>query len=204
MNSSVPLKPDIAVLAAGASTRLGRNKALVKIRGNSVLRIQLAKLSPFARGKVSVVAPRRSAVRREALRLGARCIVNADPSLGMSHSVRRALQGLRCSPAVLILPVDLIALNTADLARMLRTWRGHRRRLIARRLGKRGVTPVILPRHLYGIGAKLSGDSGLRNLIAVLPAAGRVLVSMPSADADIDTPADLAAVRRQFSRSTRN
>jgi molybdenum cofactor cytidylyltransferase len=201
MISRGTLAPEIVVLAAGSSIRLGRNKALARIHGISLLGIQLAKLSPLARRKVSVVVPRRSAARREAIRHGGRCIVNAHPEGGMSNSVRCAMKSLRNSHAVMILPVDLIGIKPADIERMIATWRGHRRKLVARRLGTRGVTPAILPKHLFRLGEKLRGDVGLRDLIADLPAGERVLVRMPSAQVDVDTPSDLAAARRRFPRA---
>ena len=116
----------------------------------------------------------------------------------MSNSVRRAVKCRRFSRAILIVPVDLIALRAADLKRMLKVWQGHPRKLIARRLGTRGVTPAIVPKRLFSLAETITGDVGLRDLIAGLPPGERVLVKMPSADLDIDTPQHLQAARRRF------
>jgi molybdenum cofactor cytidylyltransferase len=198
MISSGTRMPEIVVLAAGSSSRLGRNKALVKVRGISVLGIQLAKLSSLTRGKPYVVIPSRSAVRREVIRHGGTCIFNSDPARGMSNSVRRALRCRRFSQAVLVMPVDLVALRSVDVKRMLRMWEGNRRKVIARRLGTRGVTPVILPKRLFHLAETITGDVGLRDLIAGLPTGERRLITLPSAGLDIDTKQDLSAARRRF------
>jgi CTP:molybdopterin cytidylyltransferase MocA len=96
------------------------------------------------------------------------------------------------------MPVDLVALRSVDVKRMLRMWEGNRRKLIARRLGTRGVTPVIVPKRLFRLADTITGDVGLRDLIAGLPPGERRLMTLPSAGLDIDTKQDLSAARRRF------
>jgi CTP:molybdopterin cytidylyltransferase MocA len=57
--------------------------------------------------------------------------------------------------------------------------------------------PLILPRWLYARALAVSGDVGLRNLVNGLPAPQRVLLNLPSAALDVDTPQDLRAARRR-------
>jgi CTP:molybdopterin cytidylyltransferase MocA len=61
----------------------------------------------------------------------------------------------------------------------------------------RGGVPLILPRWLYARAQAVSGDVGLRDLVNGLPAPQRVLLNLPSAALDVDTPQDLRAARRR-------
>jgi CTP:molybdopterin cytidylyltransferase MocA len=96
--------------------------------------------------------------------------------------------------------VDLGNLKSRELARLIRRWRAAPRGVIARRIGRIGAAPLILPRRLYSRALRITGDVGLRDLITQLHAGNRVLVDMPSAASDIDTPQDLEAARRSFRR----
>ena len=70
------------------------------------------------------------------------------------------------------------------------------RRVIARRLGKHGGTPLILPRWLYARALGISGDGGLKELVGHLPPETLALLTLPTAASDVDTPRDLAHARR--------
>jgi len=108
--------------------------------------------------------------------------------------------------------VDLANLKARELGRLVRRWQAAPRCVIARRIGQCGVAPfgmapfgaapLILPRRLYARALGVVGDVGLRELIAQLPPDGRVLVDMPSAALDIDTPQDLKVARQTFRRGT--
>jgi CTP:molybdopterin cytidylyltransferase MocA len=73
--------------------------------------------------------------------------------------------------------------------------------VIARRIGRHGGIPLILPRWLYTRALAVTGDVGLRDLISGLPQPQRVLVEVPSAAFDVDTPQDLEAARRSLRRA---
>jgi CTP:molybdopterin cytidylyltransferase MocA len=56
---------------------------------------------------------------------------------------------------------------------------------------------MILPSWLRGYAAALRGDEGLRAVARRVPPDLLTLVSMRSAEADVDTPLDLARARRR-------
>jgi molybdenum cofactor cytidylyltransferase len=187
----------ILILAAGFSRRLGRTKALARVRGQSLLRRTAALLAPLSGEPLVIVTPPRCAAYRHQLRgLGARLVANPGRASGLSGSLRLGLRHTRWSAAALIVPVDLAGLERADIDRLLRRWRGAPRRIAARRIGMRGGTPLILPSRLYPRAHALAGDIGLRDLLAGLAESERVLVDMPSAARDVDTPLDLQQARR--------
>jgi CTP:molybdopterin cytidylyltransferase MocA len=75
--------------------------------------------------------------------------------------------------------------------------------VIARRTGKegatpRGIVPLILPRRFYSGALAVTGDIGLRDMIGALPKPQRILMELPSASLDVDTPQDLRAARRRL------
>ena len=102
--------------------------------------------------------------------------------------------------AVMLLPVDLAHLRRRDLERLISRWSGARRRVVATRYGARGGAPLIVPRWLYSRAQLLRGDRGLQELIGALPPEHLVLVNVPSAAHDIDTPQDLERARRRAPR----
>jgi molybdenum cofactor cytidylyltransferase len=212
MNAVTLPRLQIVILAAGFSSRLGQPKALVKVRGISLLRRTLALAAQFAPAKIIVVLPRRSVrYRIEARGLKVVFVANRRRADGLSSSVRLGVAQARYSPALLLLPVDLAMLQSRDLAGLISRWRSVRRCVIARRIephGRahsaetpRGGVPLILPRWLYARALAVTGDVGLRELVGGLPAQQRVLLHLPSAALDVDTPQDLRAARRRLRQS---
>jgi molybdenum cofactor cytidylyltransferase len=199
MNAVSPRKLQIVVLAAGFSSRLGQPKVLARVHGVSLLRRTLQVASCLAAHRIIVVAPRNALrYRVEARGMEVRWTWNARRALGLSSSVRRGFAAARGAPAVLLLPADLSRLESRDLCKLVRRWQSAPRRLIARRIDLAGAAPVILPRWLFPRVSSLTGDVGLRELIAQLPAHNRILIEIPSAAWDVDTPQDLRKARLRF------
>jgi CTP:molybdopterin cytidylyltransferase MocA len=61
-------------------------------------------------------------------------VANADRATGLASSVRLGLNRARHSAGILLLPVDLVDLESRDIARLIARWRGARRRVAARRV----------------------------------------------------------------------
>jgi molybdenum cofactor cytidylyltransferase len=187
------------VLAAGFSARLGQPKALAQIHGLSVLHRMIRTLSPFrAASSIIVVIPRRAV--RYTLGFPRRAVAfvaNADRAAGLASSVRVGLDRARYSAGILLLPVDLVDLESRDIARLIARWRGARRRVAARRVEDQAGAPLILPRWLYARAASIAGDAGLRELVRRLPRHAVSLTDLPSAGLDVDTPQDLERARRR-------
>ena len=204
--------PRVVLLAAGFSARMGKPKALARVRGRSLIERTLRVLAPFAGAPIIIVVPPRASRLRAELR-GHRSILVANPqrSDGLSSSVRRGLRQARYEAAVLLVPVDLPYLERRDIARLISRWRGARQRVAARRIAARRIAapriagrpdaveaagPLILPHRLYPSAAGIAGDVGLKALIRHLPARDVALVSLDSAAFDVDTAHDLERVRR--------
>ena len=208
MNAVTAPRLQIVILAAGFSSRLGRPKALARVHGLSLLRRTLTLAAGLTSAKVIVVVPRRAArVAVEARGLRVALTVNPLRADGLSSSVRRGIIKARHSSALLLLPVDMATLQRRDVARLISRWRAAPRRVIARLVERhagtpQGGIPLILPRWLYARARGLQGDIGLRQLVGGLPADQRVLLNLPSAAQDVDTPQDLRAARRRLRASS--
>jgi molybdenum cofactor cytidylyltransferase len=203
MNAVALPRLQIVVLCAGFSSRLGRPKALARVRSLSLLRRTLLLAERFLPANVVVVVPRRAArYKIEARRIKVTFVANELRAQGLSSSVRRGISQARYSPAVLLMPVDLIALQSRDLARLISRWRASRRCVVATQVGMKngkpqGGVPLILPRWLYPRALAVTGDTGLRGLVGSLPATQRILVDLPSAAMDVDTRQDLSNARHR-------
>ena len=203
MNAAALPRLQIVILCAGFSSRLGHPKALARVRSLSLLRRTLLLAKRSLPANIIVVVPRRAArYRIEARRIKVTFVANARRAEGLSSSVRRGIAQARYSPALLLLPVDLIALQSRDLARLISRWRASRRCVVATQVGMKdgepqGGVPLILPRWLFPRALAVTGDTGLRGLVSALSESQRILVDLPSAAMDVDTRQDLSNARHR-------
>ncbi len=183
------------VLAAGASTRFGSAKQLVRVAGRPLLHSALAHAGEVAGTAVTVVLGARAAELAPLLRhSSASVLINRDWQEGMASSIRLAVSRLPvgCS-GVLLMVVDQAALTADDLKRLVSAWRRQPGYIAAARYGTTTGVPAIFPRSMFADLQGLRGDIGARMLLQRNP--DRVIrVPMPSAALDIDTPEDLLAL----------
>jgi molybdenum cofactor cytidylyltransferase len=183
------------VLAAGASTRFGSPKQLVRVNGRPLLHAVVSRAVEVAGHSVTVVLGANAAELAPLLKhTPASVIVNRDWSEGMGSSIRTGVARLPGScGGVMLLLADQAAVTTEDLRRLISAWRRQPEYIVAAQY--RGTTgaPAIFPRTSFVDLTGLRGDSGARSVFMRNP--DRVVrVPMDSAALDIDTPEDLLGI----------
>lgn len=183
------------VLAAGASTRFGSPKQLVRIGGHPLLHTIVARAAEVTGNALIVVLGSGAAQLAPLLKhSGGSVVVNRQWREGLASSIRTGIAHLppTCAGALLVL-ADQAAVTSDDLRRLAGSWR--RRPQCAAAALYAGTTgaPAIFPRTLFAELAALRGDAGARSVLR--RNAERVLrVPMPAAELDLDTPEDLLAL----------
>jgi molybdenum cofactor cytidylyltransferase len=184
------------VLAAGASQRFGSPKALALFRGVPLVRQTTQRLKAFCPAGLQVVAGAAAvapAIRELLAPDGVVVVVNPDWASGMGSSLACGLRALPAgADAVLVMPCDLPAVTTDDLARLVSAWRAAPQRMAAAEFDAHPAPPAIFPRTVWPQLIALRGDQGARAVLE--SAAQRTAVPMPSAALDADTPAELARI----------
>jgi len=183
------------VLAAGASTRFGSAKQLVRLAGRPLLHTAVTRAAEVTGNAVIVVLGSSAAQLAPLLRHSpGSVVVNQEWREGLASSIRAGVARLpaACS-AVLLLLADQAAVTTDDLRRLAGSWRKQPQHIAAALYGGFCGAPVIFPRSSFRALSELRGDTGARALLTRNP--DRVVrVPMPSAAIDIDTPEDLLAL----------
>lgn len=179
------------VLAAGASSRMGRAKQLLQLGGQSLVR-HAAEIA-YAAGcspVVVVVGAQAELVRAELTGLAVRTVENYDWREGLASSIRCGIGALsRDADAVILLLCDQPAVSPALLETMLRTQRESRKPIVACRYGDVVGPPALFLRERFPQLLALLGDVGARAILeqAVLEVA---TVDFPDGAFDLDTPED--------------
>ena len=189
----------ILVLAAGASTRLGQPKQLVRLGGRPALHIVVSNAVALTGGTVSVVVGANAGDLTYMLaHSSASVVVNRHWEEGIAASIR---VGLAAAPpaceAVMILLGDQVAVTTEDLKRLNDAWKGEEGSMVASVYGQQVGVPAIFPRAFFSELAQLRGDQGARAIIE-RNAYRLIRVPVPNAAIDLDTPEDLAALTERF------
>jgi molybdenum cofactor cytidylyltransferase len=180
------------VLAAGASSRFGSAKQLVRVAGRPLLHTAVARAAEVAGTAVSVVLGARAAELTPLLTHSpASVIINRSWREGLASSIRAGVTRLPPScTAVLLILVDQAAVTGEDLKRLVSAWRRQPSYIAAARYGTTTGVPAIFPRASFCDLQALRGDVGARALLQRNPD-HVVRVPMASAALDIDTPEDL-------------
>jgi molybdenum cofactor cytidylyltransferase len=183
------------VLAAGASTRFGSPKQLVRLAGRPMLHTAIARAADVAGSAVTVVLGAHAAELTPLLTHSqALIVINRDWREGIASSIRAGVARLPPScNAVLLTLVDQAAVTARDLQRLVSAWRRQPDYAVAARYGMTTGVPAVFPRSTFSDLAALRGDLGARSLLQRNP--DRVVrVPMASAAIDIDTPEDLLKI----------
>jgi molybdenum cofactor cytidylyltransferase len=186
----------VIVLAAGASTRFGSPKQLVRLRGQPLLHRAIAAATDLAGRSVIVVLGCHAAELTGLLRhSSATIVINRDWRDGMASSIRTGVARLPAScGAALLMLADQPAVSGDDLRRLTVAWRREPECMAAAFYDTVLGPPAIFPRAAFRDLSLLHGDTGARALLR--GASGKIVrVAMPSAAIDIDTPEDLLALR---------
>jgi molybdenum cofactor cytidylyltransferase len=183
------------VLAAGASTRFGSPKQLVRVAGRPLLHTAVARAADVAGSAVTVVLGAHAAELTPLLtHTQALVVINREWREGMASSIRAGVSRLPAScNAVLLMVVDQAAVTAEDLQRLVGAWRRQPDYVVAARYGMTTGVPAIFPRSVFSDLVALRGDVGARVLLQRNP--DRVVrVPMASAAIDLDTPEDLLKI----------
>jgi CTP:molybdopterin cytidylyltransferase MocA len=178
------------VLAAGAGTRFGdRPKLLADLKGRPLLEYAVRAQCdvPEIERIVVVLGAFASEVRRQ-LDVGrAEIVVCDDWEDGQAASLRCGLRALAGAEKVIVTLGDVPAI-TEDVIRRFLDQPGGARAVYAGRPGH----PVVLGPSQIAAALELTGDEGARGVLGDGP---RIECGALSSGADVDTVADLEAIR---------
>ena len=182
----------VLVLAAGAGSRFGSAKQLVRVGGQPLLHRAVSQATQVAGGAVTVVLGAHAQELAPLLKHSpASILVNRHWEEGLASSLRLGIARLpgSCEGALVTL-ADQAAITVFDLQRLASAWRRQPDWLIAASYEGHTGVPAVFPAHTFSSFAALRGDAGARSILA--RHADRCLrIPMPNAAIDIDTPEDL-------------
>jgi molybdenum cofactor cytidylyltransferase len=183
------------VLAAGASTRFGSAKQLVRVAGRPLLHTAVTRASEVTGNALIVVLGAGAAELAPLLRHSpGALVVNQEWREGLASSIRAGVARLPAAcTGVLLLLADQAAVTADDLRRLAGSWRKQPQYIAAALYSGTSGVPAIFPRSTFRELAELRGDVGARALLR-RNADRLVRVPMPSAAVDVDTPEDLLAL----------
>lgn len=185
------------ILAAGASSRLGEPKQLLRLRGESLVHrtvrlVIAAGCSPV----IVVLGAHADRIRLELNDLAAVIVNNAEWAEGMGASIRCGMAALQETETerVLLSVCDQPQIDVELLAALIAAQTGDQLVAASRYNGALGV-PAVFSSGLFPQLRALAGDRGARALIAQY--ADRVAcVDFPGGGFDVDTVQDAAKLSR--------
>jgi molybdenum cofactor cytidylyltransferase len=191
------------LLAAGLSSRMGENKLLLRLGGESLLaRVAKVALAAGLEPLVVVLGHERERARAVLGGLPVTTVVNPDYRLGPSTSLRTGFSALpeRCAGALVML-ADMPFVTATMVEELLRRFRESEVPLVLSSYGGTLAPPTLYGRTLFPELRALSGE-GCGKAVMKRHRGSALEVAWPSsALADLDEPSDVTAARARLERS---
>lgn len=181
------------VLGAGSSTRMGRPKLALPVRGVPMIR-RVAEVALASRcGEVVMVLGTHAGVYRPLLDgLHVRIVQNPDPEEGMGSSIRVGVEAVASdAQGLVLLLADQPFVTPEIIDRLIDTAATDGRRIVASAYAGTVGPPAYFHRALFLELLTLEGDRGARSVIEAYPKEGMALLLADADAADIDTDDDL-------------
>ncbi|HJZ41068.1 MAG TPA: nucleotidyltransferase family protein [Bacteroidales bacterium] len=188
----------IVILAAGASTRLGKPKQLLQYEGNNLIqRITQIAVDVVNEPVVVVLGAHSDLIRPHISRLPVSIVYNPDWTSGIGSSIRKGLREvLDLSPdldSVLFAVCDQPHVSRELFADMISTRINTKKPIVACSYGNTLGTPVLFSKQYFGELMRLKNFEGARKIIQRHTAAVES-VPFPLGKVDIDTLQDYIAL----------
>ena len=188
------------ILAAGRATRMGcaAPKVLLSVGERTMLsRVIAAAKASKCSAIVVVAGSHAGAVGREAESLGAGVVVNPRYRDGMASSLAAGVAALPAEvEAAVVLLGDQPCVSAAAIDRLIAAYRTTGKPMVLSRYGTVTGAPALIARPLFPEVQALTGDTGARGLALRHPERVTEIPLAPEEGSDVDTPDDLARVRR--------
>jgi molybdenum cofactor cytidylyltransferase len=184
------------VLAAGASTRMGTQKLLLPLEGETLLSRTVRRVCDAGFDDVLVVLGSEHEQTRTALEgLPVRIVVNPDHATGMGSSFRTAVANLPDSEAALFALADQPFLSAAEYRAVLEAYRRQASPIVSVRYGDVTAPPHLFAREFFPELTEL--EHGARPVLARHRDQTTVLTFPSELLADVDTPEDYELAKRR-------
>jgi molybdenum cofactor cytidylyltransferase len=191
---TAPPGPQVAaiILAAGRSSRMGRNKLLLDLEGKPILCHAVDQALAAGLSEIVVVSGHQASKVREALADRAVKVVEArEHKLGMSASLKAGIRALAPrTDAALVMLGDMPQVSAPLIRRLIAAYNPLEGRgiVVPTVDGKRG-NPVLFDRRYFEEMLALEGDVGARHLIGAHDdQVAEVSVDDAAVFTDVDTP----------------
>ncbi|HJQ35373.1 MAG TPA: nucleotidyltransferase family protein [Pyrinomonadaceae bacterium] len=188
------MKVGAIVLAAGASTRMGTPKQLLRFEGQTLLkRAALAALGAGCRPVVVVTGAHAARARGELRGLDVLEVENELWETGMASSVRAGIGAVIESDAdaVVLMLCDQPHVTSEIITGLIEAHKATGRGVVASEYGGGFGVPALFGRSLFDELVQLEGAAGAKQVIKS-HAREAHFVPFPEGETDVDTPEDFA------------
>lgn len=185
------------LLAAGQSSRFGKNKLLEDFCGTPVVCRAMDALCQVKASRMAVVTGCRE-VEALGRSHGFSVIVNGAPQAGLSHSITLGVRAMADMDAVLLVAADMPLLTGDSLCALVRAFVAGGYPAACLGDETHWGNPALFSRACFGALCALAGDRGAKGVLRSLE--GRALVVPclhPGELADADTPQLLAQLAKR-------
>ena len=191
------------LLAAGASTRMGRNKLFLQLGGDSILaragkRAIASGLDPV----IVVLGHEAERSMAELSGLPVRTVLNPDYALGINRSLKVGIAAVPAeAPAAIVLLADMPFVTEAMIGRMVERYRETGASLVASDYAGVHAPPTLYDRSLFAELRALEGEGCGKQVVKRHWSEAAVVAWPAAALIDIDRPEDWERVRAELGTS---
>ena len=197
-----PLRVAGVILAAGASRRMGRNKMLLELEGEPLVRRAARRALAAGLAPVVIVLGHEADRARAALAdLPLAFALNPAFTGPTSASLHRGLDQLGLDVDAAVVTLGDMVLVTADmLAELVTTTRASTAPLVVSRYGDVTAPPLLFRRSLFGELLAWTGEGCGKAVVQAHRHDAVYVERSPELLADVDTPEDFAAAAALLGR----
>jgi molybdenum cofactor cytidylyltransferase len=192
------------LLAAGTSSRMGSNKLLFDLGGESVLRGAARRALDGGLAPLFVVlGHQEEKARRELDGLPCRIVVNPKYEQGINSSLKAGVAALTALPedvqAAMVMLADMPFVSAEMIAGLIARYRSTEAPLVISDYEGVNAPPMLYDRSLFGELQTMTGEGCGRQVVQRHRHEAEVLAWPAAALADLDVPEDYERVQRDRS-----